>query len=121
MFSQRPSTIGVTTLVAGALCLLAGPAWAGPAYRYNKVYRTSPAASRNATTQASYFIPPGAPLDRTYTWYAPPEGYEVIRQGTPSAPVALTVVGPDGVQRVFRLEGPVVTRPQAYVVRKAPQ
>jgi nitrous oxide reductase len=121
MFSQRPSAIGITALVAAALCVAVGPARAGPAYRYSKVSRTTAANRTTSTTPANYFIPPGAPLDRSYTWYAPPQGYEVVRQGIPSAPVVLPVVGPDGVQRAYRLEGPVVSRPLAYFVRQAPR
>lgn len=55
-------------------------------------------------------IPPGAPLRGSYTYYAPPKGYKVIREATPSAPRYETVIGPDGSRRTFRLEGPVVMR-----------
>jgi hypothetical protein len=67
---------------------------------------------------ARYYIPPGAPLGRTYTWYAPPLGYEVIREGTPAAPGSFPAVGPDGVPRTFPLEGPVVTRIRYQAVRR---
>jgi uncharacterized protein (TIGR03000 family) len=77
-----------------------------------------PAASGPRETR--WYIPPGAPMDRTFTWYAPPEGYEVIYEGTPAAPQWLTVVGPDGVVRAYRLEGPVVMRPHHYALRDQP-
>jgi hypothetical protein len=68
-------------------------------------------------THQEWYIPRGAPLRGSYTWYAPPKGYKVIREGTPSAPRYQTVIGPDGTRRTFRLEGPVVTRLRYVAVR----
>jgi hypothetical protein len=63
-----------------------------------------------APSYRTWYLPQGAPTHRSYTYYAPPRGYTVIREGTPSAPQVVTVVGPDGRRRTYRLEGPVVMR-----------
>jgi hypothetical protein len=121
--------------VAAAALLYAGPAAAQPApgpvippgakvferQRIIEDWRRWQAEHRPATEtrrETRPYIPPGAPLDRTYTCYAPPEGYEVLYAGTPAAPRWVTVLGPDGTPRSYRLEGPVVVRrPAAYVYR----
>jgi hypothetical protein len=75
-------------------------------------------ASTQTRRETHPYIPPGAPVDRTFTWYALPEGYQVIYEGTPSAPRYVTEVAPDGSTRVVRLEGPIVMRPARYVLRQ---
>jgi hypothetical protein len=118
MHAQRFPAITALALATAALCLPTGAALAGPTYRSPP---PKPASSRSATDntrQTNYSIPPGAPLDRTYTWYAPPAGYEVVLEGTPSEPRTVTVVGPDGSSRTTRLEGPVVMRLHYYAVRE---
>jgi hypothetical protein len=103
-------------LVSAALCLPAATALAGGG---GGRYHSPPPTTRQTvrtTQETRYYLPPGAPLARTYTWYAPPAGYEVIREGTPAAPGSFAAVGPDGVQRTYPLEGPVVTRIRYQVV-----
>jgi hypothetical protein len=75
-------------------------------------------ATAEPPRQTHAYLPPGAPVDRNFTWYAPPEGYQVIYEGTPSTPRYVTEVAPDGSTRVVRVEGPVVMRPVRYVLRQ---
>jgi hypothetical protein len=103
--------------LAAALCLPADAVRAGGTYHSPPKVTVYHYSSTVATTTARYYIPAGAPMDRTYTWYAPPGGYEVIREGTPSAPVPVTFQGPNGVRRTFPVEGPVVVRSYRYVAR----
>jgi hypothetical protein len=112
---QRFSAIGLLTLATMALCL-SQAARAGGTYRSPPSVRSTPSVP-DAPWKTSYFLPPGAPVGRTYSWYAPPAGYQVIMAGTPTEPSYVTLVGPDGKSRTVRLEGPIVMRPTSYVVR----
>jgi hypothetical protein len=120
MIHQRLPAALAAALVAAALCVPAQVVLAGGGGgTYHtppkvKVYRND---STVGTVTSRYYIAPGAPMDRTYTWYAPPEGYEVIREGTPSAPIPVTFQGPNGQRRTFPVEGPVVVRTYRYVAR----
>jgi hypothetical protein len=112
---RRFSALGLVALGTVALCL-------GQVARGSGTYRSPPSVrptqpALTANWQTSYYLPQGAPLGRTYTWYAPPAGYQVIMEGTPSDPNYVKVVGPDGKSRTFRLEGPIVMRPSYYTVR----
>lgn len=118
MFCQRFLGVRVMALATAALALSSDLASAGGTYR-SPPPKTRSSSAERSSRQTPHYLPPGAPLDRTYTWYAPPEGYEVVMEGTPSAPLMVTVTGPDGRQRTYRLEGPVVMRPSSYVVRRA--
>jgi hypothetical protein len=115
MFRQRHFAAGLLAVAAAALSLLPGEALAGGTYRSPAARAVqSTAVTRSAET--AWLLPAGAPTGRTYTYYAPPPGYQVVVEGTPSAPTTVTVVGPDGQARTTRLEGPVVTRLRYYVV-----
>jgi hypothetical protein len=74
-------------------------------------------AGAEPTFEAPWKYPAGAPARGTYTWYAPPSGYKVIREATPSAPQEVTVVGPDGTARTFKLVGPILMRLRYVAVR----
>jgi hypothetical protein len=115
MNAQRLSAIAAV-LTTAALFLPGGAAFAGGTYRSPA---SASAGSRSAdnTGPTSYYLPAGAPVNRTYTWYAPPAGYQVIMQGTPTAPRAVELVGPDGTSRTYRLEGPVLMRTNYIFVR----
>jgi hypothetical protein len=112
---QRLAALGTAALTA-VLCLPADDVFAGGTYRCPPAVAASSRADN--TRQTSYLVPAGAPVDRNYSWYAPPPGYQVVVQGTPAAPRTVTVVGPDGSARATRLEGPVVVRLQYYLVRQ---
>jgi hypothetical protein len=115
MYWQRFSAIGVLALAGVALCLPEAVR-AGGTYRSPPPVRST-ASATEAPRQTSYYLPSGAPLGRTYTWYAPPAGYQVLMEATPSQPSYVTVVGPDGKSRTFHLEGPVVMRLSYSAVR----
>ena len=121
--------------VAAAVLLGAGPVGAqsssGPQYpigakpfermmilqEYLRRQAAAPRPTAPVPRQTRPDIPSGAPMDRTFTWYAPPEGYEVILAATPLAPRYVTEVAPDGRTRIVRVEGPIVMRPVRYVRR----
>jgi hypothetical protein len=92
---------------------------AGGTYHSPPSTGASRRSSADNTRLTSYSLPLGAPVDRTYTWYAPPAGYKVVTEGTPQAPRMVTVVGPDGTVRSTRLEGPIVVRLRYHIVREA--
>jgi hypothetical protein len=135
MFFSRMSSFGRLALTAltAALLLSAAPASAQvprpyippDAKAYQRLMLEQEARRRAETRrpaaepsfEAPWKFPPGAPARGTYTWYAPPSGYKVIREATPSAPQEVTVVGPDGSKRTFLLEGPVVMRLRYVIVR----
>jgi len=114
MSSHRLAAIGALALAA--LCLPAGSASAGGCYHCP---RSAPAIGQSAdnTRHTLYYLPAGAPVNRNYAWYAPPAGYQVLLEGTPVAPRAVTVVGPDGNARTTQLEGSVVVRLRYYALR----
>jgi hypothetical protein len=117
-FLKRYPTRGVialAALVTLALSLPASMVMAGGTY-HSPPHRNNNHKASTSVQQTPYYLPPGAPVDRTYTWYAPPGGYEVIWEGSPAAPATVAIVGPDGVERTYRLEGRVVFRPHSYVV-----
>jgi hypothetical protein len=103
-------------IIAAALCLGGADAFAGG------TYHSPPAPAKyrsdDGANQTNYYLPAGAPVHRTYSYYAPPPGYEVVVEGTPTAPRFVTIVGPDGQVRTMRLEGPVVMRIRQYVARQ---
>jgi hypothetical protein len=119
MICQRVPAIAVMALTIAGLCLPVGDLLAGPAYRSPPAAPPRPAPDTFRT--APWYIPADAPLNRTYTWYAPPAGYEVIWQATPSEPRFVTVVGPDGISRIVRMEGPLVTRLRYVNSRSGPR
>jgi hypothetical protein len=119
MSAQRLSTIAAVLTTAG-LFLPAGAAFAGGTY-HSPFATPASSVSADNTRTTRYYIPTGAPVNRSYTWYAPPAGYQVIMQGTPAAPREVELTGPGGTSRSFRLEGPVVMRTPYQYVRTGPQ
>jgi hypothetical protein len=113
---QRIPALAVLAVCAAALGPAAGDVVAGGTYRSPPPVRTV-RRTDNTPQERAWSLPAGAPTNRTYTYYAPPAGYEVVVEGTPAEPRVVTVVGPDGRTQTTRLEGPVVTRVRAYVVR----
>jgi hypothetical protein len=127
VFSSGRSVLAALTATAVALLLSAAPAGAQALGRpyippdakpYQRLlieqeharWQALPRRAAEPSFEAPWRFPPGAPARGTYSWYAPPRGYKVIREATPSAPQEVTVVGPDGSKRTFLLEGPVVMR-----------
>jgi hypothetical protein len=117
MSYQRFFANAAAALMTAALCLPAAQALAGATYR-SPPPTTYSSHSADNTRHTSYYVPTGAPVNRTYSWYAPPAGYQVVMEGTSSVPRTVTVVGPDGTSRTTRLEGPVVMRVQYNVIRQ---
>jgi hypothetical protein len=116
MNRQQLRTLTMTALVSVVLLLLAHESFAGSTYRSPPAVSAGTRPGAYTTRQTSYYIPTGAPVHRTFTWYAPPPGYQVILEGTPAEPRQVTVVGPDGISRSVRLEGPVIMRVHHYAV-----
>jgi hypothetical protein len=112
MCRQRSAALAWPAVLTAALGLPTADLFARGSVR-SASSAPSPTPMRPAAdivNNALWYIPAGAPLNRTYTWYAPPAGYTVIAEGTPSEPRVMTLVGPDGTLRAFRLEGPVIMR-----------
>jgi hypothetical protein len=112
-------TVTVAALVTVFLLLFAQESFAGGTYRSPPAVSAGKSADADTTRQTNYYIPTGAPVHRTFSWYAPPPGYQVILEGTPAEPREVTVVGPDGISRRVRLEGPVVMRVDHYTFQKS--
>jgi hypothetical protein len=85
---------------------------------YLRRQAAAPRPAATASGETPPYIPAGAPTDRTFTWFARPEGYEVIPGATPLAPRYVTEVAPDGSTRTRRVEGPIGMRPVRYVRRQ---
>jgi hypothetical protein len=117
MLCQRFPAL-VVPLTIAALCLPAIDVFPRGGYPSPPAQHSTPVKPVADLISPPGSATPGAPLNRTYTWYAPPAGYQVIREGTPSQPRFVTVVGPDGKARTFRLEGPVVVRFHYVSVRQ---
>jgi len=115
---RRFPSIAGAALIAAALFPCGEGLFAGGTYHCPRAAAAGSRPSADNTRLTSYNLPVGAPVDRTYTWYAPPAGYKVVTKGTPQEPRTVTVVGPDGTARSTRLEGPVVVRLHYYVVRQ---
>jgi hypothetical protein len=118
MKRHQLQVLTVIALVSVVLLWLAQASFAGGTYRSPPAVSAGTHANANTTRQTSYYIPTGAPVHRTFTWYAPPPGYQVVLEGTPAEPRQVTVVAPDGISRNVRLEGPVVMRVHHYAVRQ---
>jgi hypothetical protein len=118
MARQRLPAVAALGLAAAALGMLAGDVLARGGYQKPPAQETTPTRPTSdklsAPSNAPRFVPAGVPLDRTYTWYSPPAGYRILWEATPSQPRLVTIVGPDGRARTFRLVGPVVLRPHYY-------
>lgn len=107
-----------TLVLAGLAAALLPADRASAGGTYHAPHVTARPGPSGSPGNIRWDIPTGAPTGRTYTWYAPPAGYQVVIQATPTEPRSVTVEGPDGSTRTFRLEGPVIMRVREYVVRQ---